>query len=60
MVKSVLEEHSIVYCAPEMMNKDQPALKGISIGHFAPSKVKDGYANLPSIADLRGGYLLEG
>ena len=56
IVKSVLEEHTIVYC--EMMDKDQEALK--RIGHFVPSKVKDGYANLPSIVDLRDEYLLEG
>ena len=56
IVKTVLEEHNIVYC--EMMNKDQEALK--RIGHFVPSKVKDGYANLPSIVDLRDEYLLEG
>ena len=52
----MLEEHNIVYC--EMMKRDQEALK--RIGHFLPSKVKDGYANLPSIVDLRYGYLLEG
>ena len=40
IVKSVLEEHNLVYC--EMMNRDQEALK--RIGHFLPSKVKDGYA----------------
>ena len=45
-----------MYC--EMVNRDQEALK--RIGHFLPSKVKDGYANLPSIVDLRYGYLLEG
>jgi hypothetical protein len=45
-----------VYC--EMMNRDQEALT--RSGHFLPSKVKDGYANLPSIVDLRYGYLLEG
>ena len=45
-----------MYC--EMMNRDQEALT--RSGHFLPSKVKDGYANLPSIVDLRYGYLLEG
>ena len=45
-----------MYC--EMMNRDQDALK--RIGHFLPSKVKDGYANLPSVVDLRYGYLFEG
>ena len=47
-----------MYC--EMTNRDQQALK--RIGHFVPSKVKDGYMydNLPSIVDLRYGYLLEG
>jgi len=58
IVKSVLEEHNIVYMYCEMMDKDQEALK--RIGHFVPSKVKDGYANLPSIVDLRDEYLLEG
>ena len=58
IVKSVLEEHNIVYMYCEMMDKDQEALK--RNGHFVPSNVKDGYANLPSIVDLRYGYLLEG
>ena len=58
IVKSVLEEHNIVYMYCEMMDKDQEALK--RNGHFVPSNVKDGYANLPSIVDLRDEYLLEG
>ena len=41
----------------EMMYKDREALK--RIGHCAPSKVKDGYANFPSSVDLTDAYLME-